>query len=59
MNGQMEPLETRLRNLMRKWISQANHPMRANKPEERDLILRHVAQLRTELENERRGYLDE
>jgi len=55
----MEPLETRLRALMRKWISQANHPMRANRPEERDLILRHVAQLRTELANEQRGYLDE
>lgn len=55
----MDPLETRLRTLMRKWISQANHPMRANKPEERDLILRHVEQLRAELANEHRGYLNE
>jgi hypothetical protein len=55
----MDSLETRLRDHMRKWISQANHPMRAGRPEERDLILRHVEQLRTELENERRGYLDE
>ena len=55
----MEPLETRLRTLMRKWISQANHPMRANRPGERDLLLRCVEQLRAELANERRGYLNE
>lgn len=55
----MESMETRLHALMRKWISQANHPMRANRPEERDLILRHVAQLRELIATERQGYPDE
>lgn len=55
----MDPLEARLRTLMRKWISNANHPMLATRPEERDLLLRCVAQLRAELANEQRGYLDE
>lgn len=48
-------METRLRTLMRKWISQANHPMRANRPEEKDLILRHVAQLRSLIADEHQG----
>lgn len=58
-NTTMEPLDVRLRTLMRKWISQANHPQRANRPEERDLLLRCAQQLRDELANERRGYLKE
>lgn len=45
----MDTLENRIRNLMRKWISQANHPQRVSRPDERDLILRHVEQLRAVL----------
>ena len=38
-----QELLERLRAITQKWISQARHPQRMDKPGERDLIMRHVA----------------
>lgn len=45
--------ERRLRRLAVKWISSARHPMRVNRPEERDLLMRCAAELQEELHAER------
>lgn len=45
--------EKRLRRLAVKWVSQARHPMRVNRPEERDLLIKCAAELQQELHAER------
>lgn len=45
--------ERRLRRLAIKWTSKARHPMRVNRPEERDLLMQCAAELQQELHAER------
>jgi hypothetical protein len=45
----MEDLETRLRRLSQKWISQARHPMRVNAPQDRELLEKCARELHQEL----------
>jgi hypothetical protein len=47
--------EQRLRRLAVKWMASARHPMRANRPEERDLLIRCAAELQQEIHAERGG----
>lgn len=45
--------EKRLRRLAVKWVSQARHPMRVNRPEERALLIKCATELQQELHDER------
>lgn len=45
--------ERRLRRLAIKWVSQARHPMRVNRPEERELLIKCAAELQQEIHAER------
>lgn len=45
--------EQRLRKLAIKWVSQARHPMRVNRPEERALLMKCAAELQAEIHAER------
>jgi proline dehydrogenase len=45
--------ERRLRRLAIKWVSQARHPMRVNRPEERALLVKCAAELQQEIHDER------
>jgi hypothetical protein len=48
---ELAELRASLRQLAQKWIAQARHPQRMARPEEKDLIMRHVE----DLEAVRRG----
>lgn len=45
----------RLRRLSVKWVSKARHPMRVNRPEERELLMRCAAELYEEIHAESAG----
>jgi len=44
-----DTLRPRLRKLRAKWISQARHPQRMNRPDERKMLEKHAAELTAEL----------